>query len=108
MCGRLSRHVTSKELADGTACRKLAGFREEARNNIAPGQWIIVVRPEKGDRVLDLAPWGLLPSWAKDPKAGPHPINARAEGLELKPTFRGNAFQLVPNQVGLVGTSFQT
>ncbi len=89
MCGRFSLHVTSQELADGTACAKLAGFREEARYNIAPGQWVIVVRPERNERVPGLAQWGLVPSWAKDPKAGPRPINARAEGLETKPTFRG-------------------
>ncbi len=89
MCGRFSLHATSQELADGTLCKKLAGFREEARYNIAPGQWIIVVRPEKGEREPALAQWGLVPSWAQDPKEGPRPINARAEGIETKPTFRG-------------------
>ena len=89
MCGRFTLHATSQELADGTACRKLAGFREERRYNIAPGQWVIVVRPEKGEREPTLAQWGLVPSWAKDPAGGPRPINARAEGLDTKPTFRG-------------------
>jgi len=89
MCGRFTLHATSQELADGTACAKLAGFREERRYNIAPGQWVIVVRPEKNERMPALAQWGLIPTWAKDPKAGPRPINARAEGIETKPTFRG-------------------
>jgi putative SOS response-associated peptidase YedK len=89
MCGRFTLYATSRELADGTLCELLAGFREERRYNIAPGQWVIVVRPEKGARVPDLAQWGLVPSWAKDPAAGPRPINARAEGLETKPTFLG-------------------
>ena len=89
MCGRFSIYATSQELAEGTLCELLAGFREERRYNIAPGQWIIVVRPEKGQRVPDLAQWGLVPSWAKEPKDGPRPINARAEGIETKPTFRG-------------------
>ncbi len=89
MCGRFTLYATSQELADGTLCRRLAGFREERRYNIAPGQWVIVVRPEKGERVPAAAQWGLVPSWAKDPAAGPRPINARAEGLEAKPTFRG-------------------
>lgn len=88
MCGRFTLYATSQELADGTHCELLAGFREERRYNIAPGQWVIVVRPEKGGRVPDLAQWGLVPVWAKDPGAGPRPINARAEGLEAKPTFR--------------------
>jgi putative SOS response-associated peptidase YedK len=89
MCGRFSLYATSQQLADGTLCELLAGFREERRYNIAPGQWVIVVRPEKGQRVPDLAQWGLVPSWAREPQAGPRPINARAEGLEDKPTFRG-------------------
>jgi len=89
MCGRFSIYATSQELADGTLCALLAGFREERRYNIAPGQWVIVVRPEREERVPALAQWGLVPSWAKDPQAGPRPINARAEGLEAKPTFRG-------------------
>jgi putative SOS response-associated peptidase YedK len=89
LCGRSSIHVTSQELANGTACAKLSGFREEARYNIAPGQWVIVVRPDKGELQPSLARWGLVLSWARDPKEGPRPINARAESIEAKPTFRG-------------------
>lgn len=88
MCGRFALHATSQELANGTACAKLAGFGEEARYNIAPGQWIIVVRPEKNQRVPFLAQWGLIPTWAKNAKEGPHLINARAEGIDMKPAFR--------------------
>ena len=68
---------------------KLAGFREERRYNVAPGQWIIIVRPEKGERTPAVARWGLVPSWSKDPDGGPQPINARAEGIASKPMFRG-------------------
>ncbi len=88
MCGRFSIYATSQELADGTFCKLLAGFREERRYNVAPGQWVIVVRPEKGSRIPGNAQWGLIPSWAKNPTEGPRPINARAEGIDSKPTFR--------------------
>ena len=67
----------------------MGGFRIEARYNIAPGQHILVLRPEQGERIPALATWGLVPSWAPDPASGPRPINARAEGLATKPTFRG-------------------
>ncbi|HEV3298348.1 MAG TPA: SOS response-associated peptidase family protein [Planctomycetaceae bacterium] len=32
--------------------------------------------------------WGLVPAWSKDPKAGPPLINARAETVATKPSFR--------------------
>jgi putative SOS response-associated peptidase YedK len=33
--------------------------------------------------------WGLIPAWAKDPSIGNKMINARAETLEEKPSFKG-------------------
>ena len=33
--------------------------------------------------------WGLLPGWVKDPLKGPRPINARAETIGEKASFRG-------------------
>jgi putative SOS response-associated peptidase YedK len=37
---------------------------------------------------LDLLRWGLVPHWARDPKATRQPINARAETLATSPMFR--------------------
>ena len=37
--------------------------------------------------------WGLVPSWARDAKAGTRLINARAESVHYKPSFR-TAFRL--------------
>jgi putative SOS response-associated peptidase YedK len=89
MCGRFALYATSEELSILLKSPFLGGFKLESRFNAAPGQWIIIVRPEKGQRAPALALWGLVPSWAKDPGAGPRPINARAEGISTKPTFRG-------------------
>jgi putative SOS response-associated peptidase YedK len=36
--------------------------------------------------------WGLIPSWSKDPSIGDRMINARAESLAEKPSFR-NAYR---------------
>lgn len=88
MCGRFTIHATSEELTQGLGF-KMWGLREEKRYNVAPGQWVIVVRPEHNQRTIDVARWGLVPSWSKNPEAGPKPFNARAEGIADKPTFRG-------------------
>jgi len=61
-----------------------------ARYNAAPTDDIAVVRfnPETEQRSLDLLRWGLIPHWAKDPSIGNRLINARAEALAEKPSFR--------------------
>ena len=55
-----------------------------SRYNIAPTQPVLAatndVKP--GSRAkFDYLIWGLIPSWAKDPKIGNRMINARAETL---------------------------
>ncbi len=55
--------------------------------NISPGQNIpVVIDPVTRD--VQLFRWGLIPGWAKDPKIGYKMINARAETVAEKPSFR--------------------
>ncbi|MDW8313723.1 MAG: SOS response-associated peptidase [Rhodovarius sp.] len=58
--------------------------------NIAPTQAAPVLRrhPQTGARHLDLLSWGLVPHWAKDASGAARLINARAESLAAKPSFR--------------------
>jgi putative SOS response-associated peptidase YedK len=58
--------------------------------NMAPTRDAPVVRvhPVTDDRHLDLLRWGLVPHWAKDPKSGRQPINARAETVGTAHMFR--------------------
>src|SRR5215831_17493247 len=56
-----------------------------ASNDVRPTQSIPVVDME---RELTLMQWGFVPSWAKERPRGAPLINARAEGIETKPTFR--------------------
>lgn len=61
------------------------------RYNITPTQDVAVITNENnfGDsKKVDLFHWGLIPSWAKDPKIGSRMINARSETLSEKPSFR--------------------
>jgi putative SOS response-associated peptidase YedK len=57
------------------------------RYNVAPNQPVAVI-PNNNKDQLDFFVWGLIPSWAKDPKIGNRLINARAETLAEKPSFR--------------------
>ncbi|MDE5055349.1 SOS response-associated peptidase [Niallia taxi] len=63
------------------------------RYNISPGQDILAVGFNKYDgRVGNFLKWGLVPSWAKEPKIGYKLINARMETVDQKPSFK-QAFQ---------------
>ena len=44
-------------------------------------------KKDGGGRELAMARWGLIPHWAKDASIGSRLINARAEGIEGKPSF---------------------
>jgi putative SOS response-associated peptidase YedK len=86
MCGRYCM-TTAPE-----AMRRLFRYREQPnfppRYNIAPTQPVAIVRLKDGAREFALVRWGLIPSWVKDPKKFSLCINARAETLLDKPSFR--------------------
>ncbi len=56
--------------------------------NIAPSQEVLAVIRDAEVNRAGLLRWGLVPSWAKDPKVGYRMINARAESAAEKPSFR--------------------
>jgi putative SOS response-associated peptidase YedK len=88
MCGRYSLIAQAEELQ---ALFDLLDLDERLivpRYNIAPTQPIVVVRAGENGRELVPMRWGLLPSWVKDPDDFPLLINARAEGIAQKPSFR--------------------
>jgi putative SOS response-associated peptidase YedK len=57
------------------------------RWNVAPGQAMPVITQRSPNKV-EVMNWGLIPSWAKDPKIGYKMINAKAETAAEKPSFR--------------------
>lgn len=91
MCGRFTLKTPAADLLAAFAlpaadARQLELF--SPRWNIAPTQRVAVVRVEGGNRVLVPMRWGLIPSWSKEPGTGPPLINARAETVAQKPSFR--------------------
>jgi putative SOS response-associated peptidase YedK len=86
MCGRFTLTATADALAE--LFQLITPPDWLPRYNIAPTQQIPIVREQVGGgRTFSKVRWGLVPSWAKEIK-GPPLINARAEGIETKPSFR--------------------
>lgn len=86
MCGRFSIFADPERLAE----RFNAQLPTEGlapRYNAAPTQALPVVLNEAA-HAIQLLRWGLVPFWAKDPDIGNQLINARAETLAEKPSFR--------------------
>lgn len=87
MCGRYELHTHPAALALAFGLPIPATIKP--RYNIAPMQDVPVIRASShGGRELAMVRWGLVPRWAKDPSIGSRMINARAETLAQKPSFR--------------------
>jgi putative SOS response-associated peptidase YedK len=87
MCGRFTLTIDPDQLQEQFSLSQPPPAQLAPRVNIAPSQAVAVIANQP-ERVLDLFQWGLIPSWAKDPKIGNKLINARAETLAEKPSFR--------------------
>lgn len=86
MCGRFTNRITTSQYQEFFDI--LHAEERRPRYNIAPTQPIPVIRPNDGHRELTVMSWGLVPSWAKDRKIGNGLINARADGVATKPSYR--------------------
>lgn len=56
--------------------------------NVAPGQNVLAIIHDGKKKRAGFLRWGLVPSWAKDPKIGYKMINARSETAHEKPSFK--------------------
>jgi putative SOS response-associated peptidase YedK len=86
MCGRFA--ITSPPEAVRAYFRYVEQPNFPPRYNIAPTQPIPLVIARGDKRCFMLARWGFLPGFVKDVKKFPLLINARAETLAEKPSFR--------------------
>jgi putative SOS response-associated peptidase YedK len=87
MCGRFAIFSPVQQLIEAFG---LSAAPDELppRYNAAPGQQLPVVLARGAERRCGLMRWGLVPFWADDPKIGNRLINARAETLATKPSFK--------------------
>nr|WP_035922924.1 SOS response-associated peptidase [Frankia sp. QA3] len=116
MCGRYTQKLKTDDLVAAMSARDGTGSGVAESYNVAPTSTmpIVVAEPSEAGggsggaagersggpaggerpgtapagRVLRLATWGLVPSWAKDRAIGAKMINARAETVATKPAFR--------------------
>ena len=86
MCGRFTLTADSESIQLAFALDSAENWAGP-RYNIAPTQQVAVIT-DRQPNSLSMFKWGLVPSWAKDPKIGSRMINARAETAYEKPSFR--------------------
>jgi len=98
MCGRYSL-VFIDDLGNRfRVFNPMIGSR--SRFNIAPGNEMpVIIHQEKNELVM--MKWGLVPHWTQDITLAQRPINARAETLSEKPSFK----ELLQNRRCLVPAS---
>jgi len=100
VCGRYSSSRDPDEIVEEFEIHTALPPRIEPDYNVAPTKpvYAVVERPPRKDdpdapdlpaeRQLRVVTWGLVPSWAKDPKIGNRMINARMETVAEKPAYR--------------------
>jgi putative SOS response-associated peptidase YedK len=85
MCGRFTLTTDIKTVA------KIFGvthsLQTAPRYNVAPTQEVVSIL-RNGSAHMEWLQWGLIPSWARDESIGSKMINARAETLAEKPSFK--------------------
>lgn len=87
MCGRFQLTASPEEIAEHFQLSRLPKYQPSY--NITPARKIlcIVELEDKSLKAVNLF-WGLVPSWSKDTKNSHNLINARAETIREKPSFR--------------------
>ncbi|RME46795.1 MAG: SOS response-associated peptidase [Chloroflexi bacterium] len=86
MCGRFTLAASIEEIAAEFGVSNTS-VEHEPRYNVAPTQDVLVL-VANGERRLEKFRWGLVPHWAKEPNTRYSMINARAETVTEKPSYR--------------------
>ena len=87
MCGRFTASFEFREI------KLLFNLQRDIplfarRYNVVPSQEVPVTVQNEGVNELKPMKWGLVPSWSPDPSIGNNMINARAETITEKPSYR--------------------
>lgn len=85
MCGRFTLFHSSNELEK---VFEISFPSIEPNYNLAPSQPILTISNEMNEAKASFMRWGLIPYWAKREDVGQKMINARAETLHEKRSFK--------------------
>ena len=85
MCGRFTLATDLNAVAKAFGVNP--SLQAQPRYNVAPTQEVVSIL-RNGSAHMEWLQWGLIPSWAKDETIGAKMINARAETLAEKPSFK--------------------
>ena len=88
VCGRYAAAKDAAELAGWFRAEQMPVVELPARYNLTPTSEAYIVVNEDGERVIETARWGLIPSWSKDATRASRMINARVETVAEKPAYR--------------------
>lgn len=87
MCGRFVLTADPDQIQSAFKLEEV-NTAIEPNYNVAPTQNVVTVVQRDGRNVLEAMRWGLIPVWAKEIGIGSRMINARAESVADKPTFK--------------------
>src|SRR5215470_13257767 len=87
MCGRFTLTADIQTVGQTFNATVPSSLQTAPRYNVAPTQDVVAVM-NNGERHLEMLRWGLIPSWAKEESIGSRMINARAETLAEKSSFK--------------------
>ncbi len=89
MCGRFTQKSERKIIAEEFYVQQFLK-EPEINYNVAPGQEAGIIIKQEDKNIYDRYKWGLIPHWAKEPPPSGKMINARAETVISKPSFKGS------------------
>ncbi len=87
MCGRYAI-IQTEQVAQRFAVKNPPEQPLKTNYNAAPGQNLPVITHHQTGNQIEIMHWGLIPAWAKSQHVGYRMINAKAETLDQKPTWK--------------------
>lgn len=88
MCGRYSLTLEAPDIIEQFLIDEFLVNDWQPRYNIAPSQLVLGAVEHNGKRRAGYFHWGYIPTWVKEPQSWKPLINARAETLHEKSSFK--------------------